>query len=236
MEEHELLRETQFKVVNHNDERMSVIDPWGSKFEIISSEKVKDPRGVQDNIDDAESLGNGIDNVTIYAPSGANMVGIARFYEKVMDTPALIVEENQCIVSMGPHQTLTFQSIQKDDGDINMHVDLRDEQDKNPEGQQYYPSNYGPHISLYVRDIRSTYKRADELGVTYVNPRFSRRAYCEEEVVKDCMFRCLDIVDPDNVNEGVILRLEHEVRSVLKFDGSLYNSCPFVKVPDGCVI
>ena len=64
----------------------------------------------------------------------------------------------------------------------------------------------------------------------------SIRAYCEQEVIKDCMFRCLDIVDPDNVDGGVILRLEHEVRSVLKEDGSLYKSCPFLVAPDGCVI
>ena len=50
------------------------------------------------------------------------------------------------------------------------------------------------------------------------------------------MFRCLDIVDPDNVDRGVILRLEHEVRSVLKENGSLYKSCPFSVAPDGCVI
>ena len=46
------------------------------------------------------------------------------------------------------------------DKDINMHVDLRDEPEQNPEGQQHYPSNYGPHISIYIRDIRSTYERA----------------------------------------------------------------------------
>ena len=69
-----------------------------------------------------------------------------------------------------------------------MHVDLRDEPEQNPEGQQHYPSNYGPHISIYIRDIRSTYERAKELGVTYVNPRFKRRAYCEQEVIKDCRF------------------------------------------------
>jgi len=69
-----------------------------------------------------------------------------------------------------------------------------------------------------------------------VNPRFSRFAYNEEEVVRDCMFRCLDIVDLENVQDGVILRLEHEVRSVLKGDGGKYKSCPFDDVPDGCII
>ena len=50
------------------------------------------------------------------------------------------------------------------------------------------------------------------------------------------MFRCLDIVDPDNPDGGIILRLEHEIRSVLKGDGNMYKSCPFDETPDGCVI
>ncbi len=36
--------------------------------------------------------------------------------------------------------------------------------------------------------------------------------------------------------DGVILRLEHEVRSVVKRDGRLYKSCPFDAIPDGCVV
>ena len=236
MQEHELLKGTHFKVVRYGDKEMHVTDPWGTNFRIFSSNKAKDGRGVQNNIDNAESLGNCMDNLTIYTPPEANIAGIARFYEKIFITPILDLKEHHCVVSMGPHQSLTFQRMKQLDKDINMHVDLRDEPEQNPEGQQYYPSNYGPHISIYIRDIRSTYERAKELGVTYVNPRFKRRAYCEQEVIKDCMFRCLDIVDPDNVDGGVILRLEHEVRSVLKEDGSLYKSCPFLVAPDGCVI
>jgi hypothetical protein len=31
-------------------------------------------------------------------------------------------------------------------------------------------SNDGPHVSMYVKDLPSTYKRADALGLAYVNP------------------------------------------------------------------
>ena len=88
---------------------------------------------------------------------------------------------------------------------------------------------------MYVADLPSSYKRANELGVAYVNPRFKRRAYTLEEAVEDCMFRCIDIVDPNNVPAGPILKLEHEIRSVIKRDGSKYKSCPFEKIPNGCV-
>jgi hypothetical protein len=55
-----------------------------------------------------------------------------------------------------------------------------------------------------------------------------------QQAIDDCMFRTLDIVDPENVHDGPILRLEHEVRSVVKKDGSMYKSCPFDEIPKGC--
>lgn len=48
--------------------------------------------------------------------------------------------------------------------------------------------------------------------------------------------RLLDIVDPENVEAGPILKLEHEVRSVVKRDGSKYKSCPFDEIPECCVV
>lgn len=217
------------------DKHVRVTDPWGTKFVIKTSDKIsKDSRGLQNG---EASLGSSLENLTFYTPSDTNLAGIGRFYEQILDAPILTCDDEKCVVSVGPHQTLTFQRNSGSEYyDANMHVDLRDEPEKNSEGLPYFQSNYGPHISIYIRDIKSTYRRAQELGVCYVNPRFSRLAYNEEEVVRDCMFRCLDIVDPENVQDGVILRLEHEVRSVLKGDGGKYKSCPFNDVPDGCVI
>lgn len=241
------LKDSHFDLVVVEEEQggnesliIRVTDPWGSKFTIAASDKGKDVRGVQGG---EASLGNCMDDLTIFTPSNANIAGIARFYEQVLDAPILHFNEEQeggkcVVVSMGPYQTLTFKTrneARKNDG-VNMHVDLRDEPDNNPIDQKYYQSNYGPHISIYVRDIRGSYQRAEKVGVTYVNPRFSRKAYNEEEVVKDCMFRCLDIVDPENLEAGVIIRLEHEVRSVLKADGSMYKSCPFEEAPPFCTI
>jgi len=234
MKDLKIMKDTKFAVSKVSGMEMLVVDCWGSRFRIISSDKEKDIRGLQKNVDDFDTLGNGMD-LQIFTPTNANIAGIGRFYEQIFDTPVMI-DENKCVVSMGPRQTLTFTRGDDASFDRNMHVDLRDEPENNPSDKKYYQSNYGPHISLYVRDIRSTFKRAEELGITYVNPRFKRRAYTEDEVVKDCMFRCLDIIDPLNIEDGVILSLEHEVRSVLKADGSLYKSCPFDVIQDGCVV
>ena len=88
---------------------------------------------------------------------------------------------------------------------------------------------------MYVADLPSVYKQAETLGLAYVNPRFKRRAYTLDQAIDDCMFRCLDIVDPENVEDGPILKLEHEVCSVIKRDGLKYASCPFDNIPEGCV-
>ena len=196
------MKDTHFDLTQKSSDEIQILDPWGSKFRVVASDKVKDTRGVQNNHGD-DSVGTCKDDLTIYTKPKTNIADIARFYEQIIDAPIL---ELSCdgelggglyIISMRPTQTLTFQSLDNcSDNGVDMHVDLRDEPERNPSDQEYYQSNYGPYISLYVRDIRGTYRRAESLGVAYVNPRFSRRAYNEDEVVRDCMFRCLDIVDP----------------------------------------
>jgi len=161
------------------------------------------------------------------------MAGIARFYEHILNAPILDVHDNGCVVSVGPSQTLTF-APHPDGSTIPSHEDLHDEQFESPPGKPAYLSNYGPHVSMYIADLPESYRKADELGLAYVNPRFSRRAFTLDEAVSDCMFRCLDIVDPDRPDAGVILKLEHEIRSVVKRDGSMYKSCPFDEIPAGC--
>jgi hypothetical protein len=227
-----ILNDSKFNIVLLNEETLEVSDPWGNKFMIVNTDRDKDDRGTQAG----NSLGIEMSDLLIQVPINSNMSGIARFYEQILDTPILECNDDTVIVSMGPYQTLTFAKSDNPNDGINMHVDLRDEPENNPEGKPYFLSNYGPHISIYVADIRGTYKRADALGSVYVNPRFSRKAYDENEVVSDCMFRCLDIIDPLDVESGPIIRLEHEVRSVVKADGSLYKSCPFVVVPKGCIV
>lgn len=227
-----VLKDSKFNLVQVNEEKLELSDPWGNKFMIVKTDRNKDDRGTQAG----DSMGIEMSDLLIQVPINANMNGIARFYEQILDTPIIQCNYDMVIVSMGPYQTLTFAKSQDKNDGVNMHVDLRDEPENNPEGKTYFLSNYGPHISIYVADIRGTYRRADALGSVYVNPRFGRKAYDENEVVHDCMFRCLDIIDPNDAEAGPIIRLEHEVRSVVKADGSLYKSCPFVTVPKECVL
>ena len=137
---------------------------------------------------------------------------------------------NDDIVSIivSPHQTLSFKH-RPDDSVGQPHDDLEyDETGK-------VISNHGPHISMYVADLPTTYKNAAALNAVFVNTRFKRQAYTIDEAIDQCMFRILDIIDPADVESGPILRLEHEVRSVTTADGKLYKSCPFFEIPRSCL-
>lgn len=134
-------------------------------------------------------------DLTIYTPVNCKLAGIARFYEQVLGAPILDSTAERCVVSVGPKQTLTFVPHPDGHSDVS-HDDLRDDHVSPPPGCPIFWSNYGPHISMYVANLPESYRKADSLGVVYVNPRFKRRAYNLEQAVDDCMFRCLDIVDP----------------------------------------
>jgi hypothetical protein len=223
------LKGSQFHLKESDNETVLVVDPWGNLFRLVHGDVTElDERGVQDG---GPSKGLSMRDLTIYTPFKANMDGIARFYEQLIGCPILSKSLEVCCVSVGPKQTLTFR-WHPEGKDMVQHEDLRDDLIEPPDGCPSFLSNYGPHVSMYVADLEATYKRVDALNLAYVNPRFSRRAYNLEQALDDCMFRCLDIVDPENVEAGSILKLEHEIRSCIKPNGSKYKSCPFHEIPD----
>jgi hypothetical protein len=203
--------------VERDDDSLLVTDPWGTRFRIVQgTDEDRDPRGQQPG---GASEGLSLQDLTIYVPNGCNIGGIGRFYENVLRAP-VVHGDGHVVVSVGPRQTLSFTYDPEERTDV-CHVDLRDE------GTEYL-SNYRPHVSIYVADLPTTYEAVDALGIAYVNPRFKRRAYNLDQAIDDCMFRCLDIVDPDGENgDGPIIQLEHEIRSVTTRDGTKYKSCPF---------
>lgn len=227
------LQGSKFDILEQTDgeenQILLVIDPWGSQFSLVrGSEEERDPRGCQPG---EPSACLGMRDLTIYVHSNCNLEGISRFYNTIFKAPTLCLDSKTCVVSVGPRQTLTFREQSDPSSPLVSQTDLRDGEVEPPEGCPTFLSNYGPHISMYITDFSAAYNRALELDVTYVNPRFKRRAYNLEEAIDDCMFRCLDIIDPENKDDGVILQLEHEVRSVVNRDGTLYRSCPFDQVP-----
>lgn len=210
---------------------LEVTDPWGTAFRLVADPgwALADPRGRQPG---PASEGHALADLTVHAPAGANFAGIARFYDQVLGAPTLRLggaEEGCCVVAVGPRQTLTFRA--KPGGGAVAHEDLRQEEGGGGGGGV---SNLGAHVSLYVADLPGAYRRAAALGATYVNPRFKRRAYTLDEAIDQCMFRCLEIIDPEDPGAGPILKLEHEVRAVVQRDGSKYKSCPFDEVPAAC--
>ena len=218
---------------NFDDLMLMVTDPWGNEFCILPTDDAADDRaeflGSQPNLEDnLKSEGLKLEDLTIYVSHGSNLEGIARFYQKVFGATSVEeLETNSSIsIAIGDRQMLTFMYHPGGAKVKVQHHDLSfDEVD-----EYGNPSNFGPHISMYVTNLSYAYRMADELNVAYVNPRFKRRAYTEDEAIDQCMFRILDIVDPLDQQKNVIISLEHEVRSTTTRDGKKYKSCPLINV------
>eukprot|EP00967_Tisochrysis_lutea_P140052 scaffold255313_cov28-Tisochrysis_lutea.AAC.1 len=204
-------------------------DPWGSVFRLIEDATASDPRGTQPG-DKSEPLG--LIDLLIHVPYHKDrqpLEGIVRFYQRVFGCDAAVIDEGRkAVVHIGGGQTLTF-AHRSDNVSLVAHEEIGEDED----GLIF---NNGAHVSMYVSDLPSTYKAADDLGVVFVNHRFKRRAYTLDDAVDQCMFRILDVVDPDAPAAGPILRLEHEVRACVKRDGTKYKSCPFDAIPEVCLI
>lgn len=224
------LEDSQFHVEETKESSLRVTDPWGTEFLLVKGESTeRDPRGCQPG---EVSEGMALRDMTVYTPPGCDLAGVGRFYEIILGAPVLSSSDDSVVVSVGPQQTLTFCPHPQGKTSV-AHEDLRDA-GESPEGMPLFLSNYGPHISMYVNDLVSTYERANKLGLCYVNPRFKRRAYTKDAAIDDCMFRCINIVDPEDDERKPIIKLEHEIRSVIKRDGTKYRSCPFDDIPATC--
>ena len=183
-------------------------------------EGAADPRGVQDG---EASAPLHMTDIALHVSRGADLEGVQRFYTSVMGVPegdCTLVADQLLQLQIGPAQTLTF--VAKPFGKAN-HAELGEDD----EGR---PTNGGVHISMYVDDLGAVYDRADALDLAYVNYRFKRRAHTKDEALDQCMFRVLDVVDPDAPENGPIVQVEHEIRSCVKPDGSKYKSCPLREV------
>lgn len=234
-EEFAALRDTEFQLEVEQDQdgmMLMVTDPWGNLFCILPTEDAEQDRaeslGSQPNLEGAlKSEGLKMEDLTIYVSDGSNLEGITRFYDHIFGAKSIeeLQTDTSVSIAIGDGQTLTFQyhpdrRIKVKHEDLNF--DTVDEDG--------FPSNFGPHVSMYVSNLSHAYRMADELNVLYVNPRFKRRAYTEDEAVDQCMFRILDIIDPLDKQTGVIASLEHEIRAVKTRNGEKYKSCPLTNV------
>ena len=246
------VQEDPVKTSSSSSSALLVSDPWGTQFKIEAEEDnaERDRRGVQPG---GRSEGVGIRDITLHVPLQANLAGIGRFYRDVLGAELVLTTDQENAehhtkriqIRMGPYQTLTF--LPHPDSTIATHVDLRppapssssledDDDDDAKADTTPELENYGIHLSLYVADFVACYERAAQFHVTYVNTRFSRRAYTLDEAKAQCMFRCLNIVDPLHLEDGPIVQLEHEIRSVVNPDGTKYKSCPFDEIPKECIV
>ena len=237
------LKETEFLVGivsdDDDDDMMLVTDPWGTEFCILPSDDPAEDRaahiGSQPVVKtlDVPSRALAMEDITVYVSHDVNLDGIGRFYEHILGARVIdeLSSEASICIAMGERQTLTFQHHPGGPETEIFHHDFgHDRTIKEIEADTdatAYP-NFGPHISLYVTNIAEAYSRAEKMGVLYVNTRFKRLAYTQDDAIDQCMFRLINIIDPLDNKREVILRLEHEVRSVTTREGKKYKSCPLI--------
>mmetsp|Transcript_28068 Transcript_28068/g.86841 ORF Transcript_28068/g.86841 Transcript_28068/m.86841 type:complete len:371 (+) Transcript_28068:151-1263(+) len=210
---------TKFQI-RRSPDGFDVVCPWGTPVSLKEDPEAADPRGAQPG-DAGDALH--IVDIALHVDRKADLAGVKRFYTKVMGVPAAdatLIAGELLVLKIGPAQTLTF--LKKPMGKA-AHADLGEDDDG-------LPTNGGIHISMYVDDLGACYDAADALGLAFVNYRFKRRAHTKEEALDQCMFRVVDVVDPDAPEVGPIVQVEHEIRSTKKVDGSKYKSCPLREV------
>ena len=181
---------------------MEVTCPYGNTF--VCGLGSGDSRGSQDEVTPKMDC-KGIARVELHVPSASDLDGVQRFYRAVFGVESAVDEDGVLVVPFGPNQVLAFKvgTIENDN----------------------YLDGTGPHISLYVDNLTKTWVStvAIKRSLVYVNPRFKRQAKSLDEALDQCMFRVLNIVDPLSP-ERTIMRLEHEIRSATKVDGTKYKS------------
>ena len=215
MAEKSMLSDTRYSWEKLGSDQYVVSDPWGTQFRLIADDAAMDDRGVQPGESSKATL---ITDLNFNVPIDASLKGISRFYQHVFDAPTLSMTDKEVRVVASPFQTLTFTQGRNKEID---HTEL----EMDDSGGIH--ANHGVHISVYVKNIKACFERAQTVSDIFVNKRFKRQAYTLEKTIDQCMFRILDIIDPQNIAAGPIVKLEHEVRSMTNKDGSKYKSCPF---------
>lgn len=148
----------------------------------------------------------GISSLELFVVDGAHLAGIARFYERVFGARGEL-GGGELRVPFGLHQAVTFREGPVENGG--------------------YEGGFGPHVSLYVDDLRGVWESAAAIDprLIFVNPRFANKAYTIEQAEEQCIFRLLEIVDPEDPGR-VLLRMEHEVTSAVTKDGGRNPAYP----------
>ena len=210
-----ILKGSKYDFQRIGSDEYAVTDMWGSKFRLRADDAAVDDRGVQPG---PLSRGSLIQDLSFNVPYDASLKGIARYYEHVFAVPIFELNDKELKIIMSPFQTLTFKRGTSTEHD---HSELEID-----ETTGEVIANHGAHISIYVNDLQACYERANAIGSIFVNKRFKRQAYTLDEAIDQCMFRVIDIVDPLDKESQTIVRLEHEVRSIVNKDGTKYKSCP----------
>ena len=147
-----------------------------------------------------------LEMLEFHVKDAADLPGIGRFYQKAFGAKAAL-SPDVLDVAFGPFQTVRFR--------------VDEVLAKNDE----YEDGFGPHISLFVKDLETCWREMEGMGLIFISPRFDRSSRTLDEALANKTFRTLRIVDPDDGR--LIVRLEHEISAIASHKGEKNVFFPF---------
>ncbi|OEU09214.1 hypothetical protein FRACYDRAFT_248548 [Fragilariopsis cylindrus CCMP1102] len=158
-------------ITEENDEvALMVTDPWGTNFRIVEEYK-RNERDNRGNQPGEQLEGIGISYLIIHGPINCNLDGISRSYRNILGAGLVEGGDEDDENNDDAHQ-------EKD-----RKMKMKKDRQREKSSSTTTVGNYGIYISIYVADLPSCYQRANEIGVTYVNKRFSRQAYTIDDAI-----------------------------------------------------
>ena len=198
------LRHTAFRYEHHPGSHIDIICPYGNRFKVLEADGL-DARGVQPG---PRSLGLGIAYIEYQVPFGTAKL-ISRFYQRIIGAHVTLeggdYESEPCVFGVLPQRAIVTAGPQQEIVFTETHAPAADT---------------GHHIAIYVNHFSKTFEALNAAGLIWKNPAYpDERADTLELAVEQAQFRFRDIIsledsDTDCTSRGVILQLEHEVRSI----------------------
>ena len=198
------LRHTAFRYEHHPGSHIDIICPYGNRFKAFASEGL-DARGVQPG---PRSIGLGVAYIEYQVPFGTAKL-ISRFYQRMLGAHVSLeggdYESEPCVFGMMPQRAVVRAGPLQELVFTESHAPTADT---------------GHHIAIYVNHFSNTFEALNAAGLIYSNPNYpDENADNLAAAVEQAQFRFRDIIslgdaDCGGTNQGVILQLEHEVRSI----------------------
>ena len=217
--EQNLLKQTQFRVLDNQPDCLTLSCPWGNQFHCYSVEHDGDTTDV-DTTSTSDSTQKmvklhasggayGTQRMAVRGNPGIRYVEIACLPNTVEPIARFYKEMLNCAVHTSTYDGREVAAIRVGPGVHLVFVETKDLPNKVLEAMN------GVHICVYIDNFEGLYQKLSERNLIWTNPRFTHLDRCDtwEEAKASRTLRFKDIIDLRN--GAKILELEHETRPLI---------------------